>query len=114
MKAIRVDDVPVIEPRRVTKFLEEKIGAKNVMIHWMEKPAGFNSGPHTREVEEIIYILSGKCAISTEKERYEATAGTIIYIPPGEKHQHENIGTGETFSQLVIFAPPYARAHPFM
>jgi len=111
LKVIRVDEsqATTIEPGRATKpLINIDVGAKNVSITWMETPAGWKSDPHTREVEEILYILSGKCAISTDKERFEATAGTIIFIPPGEKHQHENIGT-QTFSQLVIFAPPLRR-----
>jgi len=111
MKAIRVDEAQAttLEPGRASKpLVTVDIGAKNVQISWMETPAGWKSDPHTREVEEVLYVLSGKCAITGEKERVEATAGTIIFIPPGEKHQHENIGS-QTFSQLVIFAPPMRR-----
>jgi quercetin dioxygenase-like cupin family protein len=108
LKAIRVDETQAttLEPGRASKpLISTVIGAKNMQIIWMETPAGWKSDQHTREVEEVLYILSGKCSITSEKERIEATAGTIIFIPPGEKHQHENIGT-QTFSQLVIFAPP--------
>ena len=111
LKAIRVDEAKAttLEPGRSSKpLVDASVGAKNVQIIWMEVPAGWKSDQHVREVEEVLYILSGKCAISTEKERCEATAGTIILVPPGEKHQHENIGS-QTFSQLVIFAPPLRR-----
>ena len=85
-----------------------QIGAKNLQVIWMETPEGWKSDQHTRDVEEVLYILSGKCAITSENGRVEGTAGTIIFVPPGEKHQHENIGS-QTFSQLVIFAPPMKR-----
>ena len=111
MKAFRVDEAKAttLEPGRASKpLIDAAVGAKNVQVIWMEAPAGWKSDQHTREVEEVLYILSGKCSISTEKERLEASAGTIIFVPPGERHQHENIGT-QTFSQLVIFAPPQKR-----
>jgi len=111
LKVIRVDEAQAttLEPGRASKPLVNiDVGAKNVSVSWMETPAGWKSGQHTREVEEILYVLSGRCAITSEKERVEATAGTIIFIPPGEKHEHENIGN-QTFSQLVIFAPPMKR-----
>lgn len=111
MKVIRVDEAKstTLEPGRASKpLVTADIGAKNVSISWMETPPGWKSDVQIREVEEILYILSGKCAITTDRERIEATAGTIIFIPPGEKHQHENAGN-QTFSQLVIFAPPLKR-----
>ncbi len=111
MKVVRVDEAEAttLEPGRTTKpLINIDLGAKNLQVTWMEAPVGWKSDSHTREVEEVLYILSGKCSVSTEKERCEATSGTIIFIPPGERHQHENIGL-QTFSQLVIFAPPLRR-----
>jgi quercetin dioxygenase-like cupin family protein len=63
----------------------------------MEIPAGWQSDVQTREVEESLYVLSGTCAIITNSEKVIGTAGTIIYIPAGETHQHHNIGD-QTFS----------------
>jgi quercetin dioxygenase-like cupin family protein len=111
LKAIRVEDAKAttLEPGRSSKpLVNMDIGAKNLQVIWMETPEGWKSDQHTRDVEEVLYILSGKCAIISENGRVEGTAGTIIFVPPGEKHQHENIGS-QTFSQLVIFAPPMKR-----
>jgi quercetin dioxygenase-like cupin family protein len=111
MKVIKVEEAnsTILEPGRATKpLIDATMGANNVQVVWMEAPVGWKSDRHSRDVEEVLYVLSGKCAIYGEGERYEATAGTIIFIPPGEVHQHENIGT-QTFAQLVIFAPPLRR-----
>lgn len=111
MKVFKVEETlsTRVEPGRASKpLVNATIGAKNVQISWMEVPAGWQSDVQTREVEEILYVLSGKCAITTDSEKVIGTAGTIIYIPPGETHQHHNVGD-QTFSQLVIFAPPLKR-----
>jgi len=111
LKVIKIEEAKstTVEPGRASKpLINASIGAKNVQIIWMEVPAGWKSNVQTRDVEEILYVLSGKCAITTDTEKFIGTAGSIIYIPPGEKHQHHNIGD-QTFSQLVIFAPPLKR-----
>lgn len=111
LKVLTVDEVKStrVEPGRASKpLVDASIGAKNVQVIWMEVPAGWKSDVQTRDVEEILYVLSGKCAITTDSEKFIGTAGSIIYIPPGETHQHHNIGD-QTFSQLVIFAPPLKR-----
>ncbi len=111
MKVMSVTEVKSshVEPGRAAKTLiNEALGSKNVEVIWMEVPAGWKSDVQTRDVEELLYVLSGKCAITSGNKKIIGTSGTLIYIPPGETHQHHNIGD-QTFSQLVVFAPPLKR-----
>ncbi len=59
-----------------------------------------------QDSEEIYYILRGKGRMSLEGEAREVKAGDGIAIPPGSRHQIENIGTGELVF-LCCCAPAY-------
>ena len=49
---------------------------------------------HAHPEEHEIYVISGKANILEESgEKVEVTAGSILYIPPFEKHGYEIVGT---------------------
>lgn len=98
--------------RSISKLIfGEDEGAKNFSMLYVEFPIGGRSDEHVRENEEAIYVLSGEllleCAKNEGKVQHRVKAGEAIYLPPGLKHQHINIGN-EALRKLVIFAPPGA------
>ncbi|MFQ5912810.1 MAG: cupin domain-containing protein [Nitrospinota bacterium] len=92
---------------RLTKVLaDEATGAKNVLVCHAELPPGAQSDLHSRDQEEIIYVLEGEQVIQTPAgEEYRLGPGCLLFIPPGTLHQHTN-PHGESVRFLGIFAPP--------
>ncbi len=59
-----------------------------------------------QDAEEIYYILRGRGRMRLEGKMREVKAGDGIAIPPGSRHQIENIGTGDLVL-LCCCAPAY-------
>jgi len=61
---------------------------------------------HYHETEtEVYYCLKGKGWIIIEGEKYILEPGSVIYIPPGAKHQTFSDDHSE-LEFLAIFTPP--------
>ncbi|MFJ2237800.1 cupin domain-containing protein [Streptomyces sp. NPDC087859] len=58
---------------------------------------------HTRH-DEGFYILSGTVRFTVEDEDYDATAGTLVMVPPGTPHTFANL-TGQPAVMLSTFTP---------
>ena len=85
------------------------VSGKNFTLCYVEFPLGARPEEHVRENEEAIYVLSGEAMIEfpelAEKKQYRIPAGSAMYLPPGVKHRHTNIGN-ETMRMLAVFSPP--------
>ena len=57
-----------------------------------------------REVDEIVYGLSGALTTTGDGRKREVRAGESVLIPRGAVHQHENLG-GETSRTLFVLNP---------
>ena len=107
MKVIRAGDgvVKAGPGDAVTRILvDERVGASEMSMGWMEFPPGGSTDTHTRDVEEAIYVLRGRSAIVFDEETVMLETGDAIFIPPRTRHRHENIGDG-TMEHLWFFAP---------
>jgi quercetin dioxygenase-like cupin family protein len=80
--------------------------ARNLALGHISFGAGKSVPPHTREVEEFIYVIEGTTVILACDEEYVLNAGDAIYIPSGTEHQHTNREESQTLKQIYIFAPP--------
>jgi len=56
---------------------------------------------HTNTVEHEQYVLRGHAKIGIGEDLYEVKAGDTVFIPAGEIHFYENMGT-EPFEFLCI------------
>ncbi|HZS03836.1 MAG TPA: cupin domain-containing protein [Blastocatellia bacterium] len=59
---------------------------------------------HYHTYEEAIFILQGRGIVWADDESCEFTAGTSIYLPPGQRHCLENPGPDEV-RLLGVFYP---------
>ncbi len=84
----------------------ETTTARNVALGHIAFGAGKSVPPHTRDVEEFIYVVEGTTVILACDKEYVLRAGDAIYIPPGVEHQHTNQDESITLKQIYIFAPP--------
>jgi len=57
-----------------------------------------------RDVDEVIYGLSGTTTTSLNGEKHELGAGDSLFIPRGSVHTHENLH-GETAKSLIVMTP---------
>ncbi len=109
MRLVNIQDETTYEAPggRLTKVLVDEVsGAKNVMVCHAELPPGAESDVHSREEEEIIYVLNGEQVIRTpDGEEYRLVPGSLLFIPPGTVHQHTN-PHAEPVRFLGIFSPP--------
>jgi quercetin dioxygenase-like cupin family protein len=83
----------------------ETTDARNLALGHISFGAERSVPPHTREVEEFIYVLDGQTTILCCGNEYVLGPGDAIYIPPGTEHQHTNPHKS-TLKQLFIFSPP--------
>ena len=103
----RADAMPVFrgpEDGRTKVLIDAESGASNSSLSQITFPVGGKTDPHTRDVEEIVYIEMGRTAITIDQKRYELGPEDAIYIAPGIEHHHENIGDTELV-QIVVFSP---------
>ncbi|MFI0367407.1 cupin domain-containing protein [Actinomadura sp. 1N219] len=81
-------------------------GAKSLALGYISFAAGSSVPPHTREVDEFIYVIEGIATILSCGREFMLDPGDAIYIPAGTEHQHVNKAGETTLRQLYIFSPP--------
>jgi quercetin dioxygenase-like cupin family protein len=81
--------------------------ADGLLLVRVRMPAGKGHAFHTHpEMEEIIYVVSGKAEQWVEKERRILEAGDTAHIPKGLVHGTYNAGD-ETLVFLAILSPAH-------
>jgi quercetin dioxygenase-like cupin family protein len=83
---------------------KESSDARHLSLGWIRFDPGAKTDDHTREVEEVIYVVQGKTVIVADNVEYELSPRDSIFLPPGTTHRHENRGA-EVLEQIFIFAP---------
>ena len=86
-----------ITPRKLVNSL---CGSQSTEIWEQLQIPGGRIGAHHHDVEETIMFLSGSVAVSIGDKSLELSAPVTIFIPPGQIHSIENIGT----EQVHLFA----------
>lgn len=82
----------------------ESSDARHLSLGWIRFEPGAITDDHTREVEEVIYVVQGSTVVVADNVEYKLNPRDSIFIPPGTKHRHENRGA-EVLEQIFIFAP---------
>lgn len=72
------------------------------VMNWLEP--GMETNPHSHPFEQVMYIVQGTLRVHLEGEVIEASAGSLVRIPPGVEHYGEPVGD-ETVMNLDIFSP---------
>lgn len=93
------------------QILLDKIeGAQNLDVGTVSIPAKGTTAMHSRDFEEVIYMISGTGVCQMEDgTSYILETGDCILIPPGVVHCHANT-SNEPLLQLYIFAPQAPQA----
>jgi len=77
-------------------------GGFSVLLVTFGKGARLNFHAHT--YEQILYVTEGKGIVATKKEEKTVTAGSVVYIAPGEVHWH-GATKDSSFSHIAIQKP---------
>lgn len=72
--------------------------------HYLRVMPGGEILPHTHDVLEVFYIMSGQGTALINGERQIATAGSIIIAPIGNEHGLKNDGH-EIIELYAVFSP---------
>jgi quercetin dioxygenase-like cupin family protein len=98
----RMTDQPLFEGGEVygqLGFLADV--AKGLHIGVMTFEKGGTTKFHVHDFEQVLYAISGKGRVATEKEEYVVTPGMIVFFAPGERHSH-GATQDSRFVQLTI------------
>ncbi|MGI5834998.1 MAG: cupin domain-containing protein [Chloroflexota bacterium] len=110
MKVIKGADLPVKHEMStaVRVFMKPKDELANVSITRVDIEPGSATPEHSHDTHQIVYVLEGELLMISGEVQERVAAGDLIYIPPGEVHQHRAGGLG-VLKQLALFVPV---AHP--
>ena len=65
--------------------------------------AGARTLPHTHTVDQVLYAVSGRGAVSIEGEVHPLSPGDWVVIPANAHHWHGSAGD-ESFTQMALKA----------
>ena len=108
VKVIHADDVapqPVTEEgacgTTIRWLITKEDGAPHFAMRLFELQPGGATPLHTHEWEHEVFVLQGEGSVWREEGKVPIRAGSVVFVPPGEKHCFENTGT-ETLRFLCI------------
>jgi mannose-6-phosphate isomerase-like protein (cupin superfamily) len=82
------------------------MAAKNVSGGTVEIPVKSEIPYHVHDKEEeIMFIYKGEGVAVIEGDTFPLEPETMVFIPPGVKHQFKNTGSGP-LSFAFFYAPP--------
>jgi mannose-6-phosphate isomerase-like protein (cupin superfamily) len=83
-----------------------RTGTLSMGVYVLPAGAVDTQEPHTED--EVYYVVGGKGIIRIGNEDNPVTAGSIVYVPAGQKHYFHHIT--DELKLLVFFAPAGAQA----
>jgi len=77
---------------KVRWLISDKDKAPSFAMRMFEvAPEGYTP-LHTHKWEHEVFILEGEGVATDEEKEYKIKKGTVVYVPPEEKHQFKNTG----------------------
>jgi len=77
-----------VGPVYVTPGVNKQAGSTKINIARVTFPPGCRTILHAHEHEQVLYIIEGQGILATETEENIVYPGTLVLVPPGEKHWH--------------------------
>tara|TARA_B100000315_G_scaffold246061_1_gene272911 strand:+ start:232 stop:633 length:402 start_codon:yes stop_codon:yes gene_type:complete len=111
VKIQRFDESPVTnlsqERGNLIRLVNEEMGAKNLNISYftLKPKAPWGAYHYHEKAESVSIILSGRAKLVVDGIEYEVGPNTVIFIPPGERHEIAPIGD-EELKKIDIYSPP--------
>jgi len=79
---------------KVRWLITKDTGAENFAMRLFEVAPGGFSPLHSHPWEHEVYVLQGEGIVVGVDGEKAFKAGTVVFIPPGERHQLRNTGSG--------------------
>jgi len=83
----------------------EHLASDDLSVGTYSIPAGGLDDQEPHREDEIYVVQAGAATLVTGSGTAQARAGSVIFVPAGERHQFTDIR--EDLALLVVFAPPY-------
>ena len=97
--------VPPPTERTLKVIMSPELGnAENVTVLISLIPPGGTTGLHTHDVDEYMYVASGRGLHVTDREETPIEPDVVISAKAGEPHEVRN--TGDEMIKLVCFFVP--------
>ena len=109
MHTISINDAPINRRGGQESYLllkEGQFGSHNLVVTWVDCQPGGEQQMHVHETEEQVYVIvRGSGLMKTGDEEQEVSAGTLIFVPPGNPHAIRNTGP-EILTFVSAASPP--------
>ena len=73
-------------------LISESDGAPNFAMRLFEVEPGGQTPLHAHSWEHELFVLEGNGFVWKEGKEIPIKSGTVIYVPPDEKHCFKNVG----------------------
>jgi quercetin dioxygenase-like cupin family protein len=95
-KDVRQDDVAAEGAAGVKLrwIITKDDGAPNFAMREFELAPGGHTPHHAHGWEHEVYVLAGEGVVAGEEGEFALEPGSVVLVPPNEKHQFKNAGSG--------------------
>jgi len=73
-------------------LITKEFGAPNFAMRLFEMESGGNSPFHAHAWEHEMFVLDGEGVVVSAEGQKPIRSGTVVFVPPDEKHQFKNTG----------------------
>lgn len=89
------------------RLINPTIGSEHIDVHVNILRAGSGPGPYHyhSNAENIYFVLEGSARVTVDGVPHSAGPGVAIFIPPGERHDVENVG--QTDLRIIEIKVPH-------
>jgi len=88
---------------KVRWLIKKDDGAPNFAMRLFEIEPKGHSPLHNHDWEHEVFVLEGNCQVTCDKEKNNASAGYVVFIPPNARHQFRN--TGKAALKFICLVP---------
>lgn len=91
---VQQDDVEVEGAAgvKIRWIITKDDGAPNFAAREFELAPGGRTPFHAHDWEHEVFILEGEGVVVGEEGEFPLEAGTVVFVPPNEKHNFKNTG----------------------
>ena len=84
-------------------LIAKDMGAETFAMRLFEMDVGGYSPHHHHDWEHEVFILEGEGVVKSQEGDIPFSPGTVIFVPPNERHQFRN--TGKTPVKFLCLIP---------
>jgi quercetin dioxygenase-like cupin family protein len=92
---VRQDDVAAEGAAgvKIRWLITKEDGAPTFAMREFELAPGGHTPYHAHDWEHEVYVLEGEGVVAGEEGEFQLEAGTVVLVPPNEKHNFKNTGS---------------------